>query len=302
LEDKFSALFRALRSHGISVEADVRMDEKTSFKIGGAAELVILPETAAQLETALRLCESHGELPFLLGRGSNLLVKDSGLDRAVIATENLCGIALLDETTIECQAGVKLSDLCLFALQNGLTGLEFAYGIPGSVGGAVFMNAGAYGGEVNHVLQSVDCFLPGGIRKTIAGADCALAYRHSVFMETPGAAVFSAVFALQKGNSDEIRAKMDNIIGRRKAKQPLEYPSAGSVFKRPPGQFAGQLIDQCGLKGKSIGGAQVSEKHAGFIVNKGGATAADVRTLIVLVQTVVEQETGFFLQPEIQFV
>jgi UDP-N-acetylmuramate dehydrogenase len=277
------------------------MKTKTSFKIGGAAALLLLPRDAEELSACVRLCRDAGEAPLILGRGSNLLVKDTGLRQPVVSTEELKVLNERSPGRLFCQAGVKLQDLCLFAQKQGLTGLEFAYGIPGSAGGAAYMNAGAYGGEMKDVLRSVWAVSPEGIIRERPTEELDLSYRHSVFMED-GSAVLAMEMQLRPGDAAEIRARMDGIMERRKSKQPLECPSAGSVFRRPPGQFAGALIDQCGLKGCAVGGAQVSEKHAGFIVNAGGATAADVRALIALVQTVVEEKTGFFLEPEIEFV
>ena len=277
------------------------MSAKTSFKIGGAAELMLYPASAEELQACIKLCAAQGEKPFILGCGSNLLVKDSGLDGVVISTEKLLGIAFGDDGLISCGAGVKLSELCVFAQKQGLAGLEFAYGIPGSAGGAAYMNAGAYGGEMKDVLHFVRYIDPDGEICELPAGALELGYRRSVFMRN-GGVIAGLTVRLAPGDPAEIRAKMDEILQKRRDKQPLEFPSAGSVFKRPEGHFAGALIEQCGLKGQSVGGAQVSEKHAGFIVNAGGARAADVRALIALVQTAVENETGVFLEPEIRFV
>jgi UDP-N-acetylmuramate dehydrogenase len=302
LDDALDLIAAEARARGIPAEKDFPLAQKTSFKIGGNAACALVPHSAEQLCDCLRLCGAHGEKPFILGGGSNLLVRDSGLGGIVIATEGLDQLELLDGGLLLAQAGVRLSQLCRFALAHSLSGLEFAYGIPGSVGGAVFMNAGAYGGEMKDVLQSVQYADARGQLTERLAADCAFAYRHSMFMEECGGAVLCAALRLKPGVQAEIKQRMEETLRRRKEKQPLEFPSAGSVFKRPPGQFAGALIEQCGLKGKQIGGAQVSEKHAGFIINRGGATAADVRALIAVVQTVVEARTGFFLEPEIKFV
>ena len=291
-----------IQALGVAYEENVPMAAKTSFKIGGPAELMLFPASVEQLQACIKLCKEHGEKPFILGCGSNLLVKDSGLDGAVISMERLTGSPQAAPTgLVSCGAGVKLSELCVFAQKNGLSGLEFAYGIPGSAGGAAYMNAGAYGGEMKDVLQSVQYIrTTGEICELPAGA-LELGYRRSAFMQNHGI-IAGITVQLQPGDPAEIRAKMNEIMQQRKDKQPLEFPSAGSVFKRPEGHFAGALIEQCGLKGQSVGGAQVSEKHAGFIVNTGGAMARDVRALIALVQTVVENETGVFLEPEIRFV
>ena len=317
-----------LAALGIAYQENVPMSSKTSFKIGGAAELMLFPASPGQLSDCIRLCLEHSEAteprrrrPFILGNGSNLLVKDSGLDGVVISTEKLQRLKYMGDGRIYCEAGVKLSELCIFAQKNGLSGLEFAYGIPGSAGGAAYMNAGAYGGEMKDVLLYVSVVQPDGSPivyfapehknysitqldgSTIVhtAPELKLGYRRSVFMET-GDVVSVITLQLAPGDPAAIRAKMDEIMQKRRDKQPLEYPSAGSVFKRPEGHFAGALIEQCGLKGHSVGGAQVSEKHAGFIVNTGDAKARDVRALIALVQAVVEAETGVFLEPEIRFV
>ena len=286
---------------GIAYEESVPMSAKTSFKIGGAAELMLFPATSGQLSDCIRLCGEQGEKPFILGCGSNLLVKDSGIDGVVISTEKLLGVTRVNDWLVYCHAGVKLSELCVFALKQGLSGLEFAYGIPGSAGGAVYMNAGAYGGEMKDVLHSVQYINATGELCELPAGELGLDYRSSAFMRNNGV-VAGLTVQLTPGDPAEIRAKMNETMQKRRDKQPLDYPSAGSVFKRPEGRFAGALIEQCGLKGRSVGGARVSEKHAGFIVNAGGATASDVRALIALVQTIVEHETGVFLEPEIRFV
>jgi len=289
-----------VKALGVAYAENVPMSAKTSFKIGGPAELMLFPATPGQLSDCIRLCVEQSIKPFILGCGSNLLVKDSGLDGVVISTEKLTGITLAGDGLISCGAGVKLSELCVFAQKNGLSGLEFAYGIPGSAGGAAYMNAGAYGGEMKDVILLVWC-----VNEAETGAlhaeKCEFGYRSSVFMRNDWI-ISGLTVSLTPGDPVEIKAKMDETMQKRRDKQPLEYPSAGSVFKRPEGHFAGGLIEQCGLKGRSVGGARVSEKHAGFIVNTGGAMARDVRALIALVQTVVENETGVFLEPEIRFV
>lgn len=301
MAELLQAIIAEAREANIAWREKVPMRQKTSFKIGGAAELMLFPASQEELRHCLRLCKDAGAQPFILGNGSNLLVKDSGLDGVVIATEGLQGIESLGDGRIRCEAGVKLSELCIFAQKQGLSGLAFAYGIPGSAGGAVFMNAGAYGGEMRDVLVSVTYANADGESATLPADALDLRYRHSAFMEN-GGVVTALTVRLTPADPEEIRAAMEDIMGRRREKQPLEYPSAGSVFKRPEGQFAGALIERCGLKGRQVGGAQVSEKHAGFIINRGGAKAADVRALIAVVQSVVENETGFLLEPEIKFV
>ena len=294
-------MIKQFQALGIAYEENVPMSAKTSFKIGGPAELMLFPASIEELQACIKLYAEQGEKPFILGCGSNLLVKDSGLDGVVISTEKLLGITLAGDGLVYCGAGVKLSELCVFAQKQGLSGLEFAYGIPGSAGGAAYMNAGAYGGEMKDVLHSAQYIDATGDLCELSAEQLDLGYRHSIFMQNHGV-IAGLTVKLSPGDPAKIRTKMDETMQKRRDKQPLEFPSAGSVFKRPEGHFAGGLIEQCGLKGKGVGGAQVSEKHAGFIVNAGGATASDVRALIALVQTVVEAETGVFLEPEIRFV
>ena len=273
----------------------------TSFRIGGPAELMLFPENAQMLRDLLDFCGKTQTVPFILGKGSNMLIADDGMPGVTICTERMQACSLLSETEISCECGLPLSKLCLFAQSQGLTGLEFAYGIPGSVGGAVFMNAGAYGGEIKDVLSCVTSADRHGRQHVHTREDLELGYRTSVFHRVEEI-VLSGIFQLQKGDPDEIRAKMDEILQRRKDKQPLNFPSAGSTFKRPEGYFAGALIEQCGLKGFRIGGAEVSEKHAGFVINRGGASAKDVLTLIETIRDTVFQQTGVMLEPEIRIV
>ena len=235
----------------------------------------------------------------ILGNGSNLLVSDDGIRGVVIRLDgDFRKITLLDDTTIFCGAGATLAYLCKFALNCGLSGLEFAWGIPGTVGGAVFMNAGAYDGEMKDVVHSVSHISPSGEIGRTEKDDLNFGYRTSIYRSN-NMIITGVTLKLKKGNPDEIREKMDDYMLRRSTKQPLEYPSAGSVFKRPEGNFAGALIEQCGLKGKTCGGAQVSEKHAGFIINKSNATAKDVRDLIGEIQKTVSDKTGYNLECEL---
>lgn len=290
-----------VQSLGCLAERDVLMKNYTSFKIGGPADLFVSPESEEQVVRIAAFCTDNDIPVFVLGKGSNVLVSDKGIRGAVVFTGNLCNIELLDDCTVKSGSGLSLVQLCNFALQNSLSGLEFAFGIPGTVGGAAFMNAGAYGGEMRDVLISCNHVDGYGNMGVLLGDELDLSYRHSAY-EDNGFIITSATVRLQKGNSEEIKAKMQDFLSRRKAKQPLEFPSAGSTFKRPQGYFAGALIEQCGLKGKSVGGAQVSEKHAGFVINKGGATAEDVLNLVEFVADTVEKETGVRLEPEIRFI
>lgn len=274
------------------------LSRHTSFKIGGNAELFVTVFNSEQLKAVVNTCKESDIPIFVLGKGSNLLISDSGLKGVVITLGGEFRNISVKENTITCGAGVNLAKLCTFAMNRSLKGLEFAFGIPGSVGGAVFMNAGAYGGEMKDVVTSVTYLDKNGEVLTLDASQLDFSYRYSVFKENDGIVLF-ATFELERGKKDEIKALMDDIMNRRKSKQPLEYPSAGSVFKRPQGNFAGTLIEQCGLKGKTIGGAQVSEKHAGFIINIGGATCEDVLNLVEFVQKTVMNETGYFLEREI---
>ena len=288
-------------SLGCPAQRDVPMKNYTSFKIGGPADLFLMPKNEKQVSGIASFCAENGTPFFVLGKGSNILVSDSGIRGAVIFTGGLNSVELIDSLTIKAGSGLSLMQLCNFALENSLSGLEFAFGIPGTVGGAAFMNAGAYGGEMKDVLVSCSHVDMRGMCGVLAGEELDLSYRHSAY-EDNGFIVTSAAVRLEKGGKEQIKEKMYGFLARRKEKQPLEFPSAGSTFKRPRGYFAGALIEQCGLKGTSIGGAQVSEKHAGFVINRGGATADDVLRLVELVAQTVEKETGVRLEPEIRFI
>ncbi len=294
-------VFSEICAMGISAEEKVPMSQYTSFKIGGNAEIIAFPSSEEQIAALLKLCKENTIPYFVLGNGSNLLVSDEGIAGVVINTGGLSALTYEGNGVINCGAGVSLSKLCNFALENNLTGLEFAFGIPGSVGGAVYMNAGAYGGEMKDVLLDCVYLAEDMSLKTVPVSDMALGYRSSMFAKNKGI-VLSARFRLCSGDKKEIKEKMSEIIERRRSKQPLEYPSAGSVFKRPEGHFAGALIEKSGLKGKTIGGAAVSEKHAGFIINKGGASAKDVNDLIKYIQDKVLENSGVLLEPEIKTV
>lgn len=276
------------------------MSRHTTFRIGGPAEFFLQPQSEEQL--AALLCAARElEMPVhLLGNGSNLLVSDSGVRGAVFALgPAFSGLELVGETTIRAKAGNTLAQLCRFAQEHSLTGLEFAYGIPASVGGAVYMNAGAYGGEIKDVIAAARHIAPDGACGERTADQLELSYRHS-FYSGKDYIVTGADFALRPGCREEIRARMEEILSRRKEKQPLEFPSAGSTFKRPEGAYAAQLIDQCGLKGLRVGGAMVSEKHAGFLINAGGATCADLLELIRQVQAIVLEKTGYQLEREVE--
>ena len=279
------------------------MAKHTSFRVGGPAKRMAFPEKGEQLVLLLSMARECGARPLVLGNGTNLLAPDAGLDRLVIGTDRLCRLEAGEEPgSLTAECGVPLARLADFACKQGLTGLEFAHGIPGTVGGGVCMNAGAYGGELKQVIAGVSALFPEEGVKFLTGEALAFGYRRSFLSDRPDAAVLSASFRLPPGDPEVIRETQRDLMARRKASQPLELPSAGSTFKRPEGHFAGTLIDQCGLKGLTVGGAQVSEKHAGFIVNRGGATCADIRELIRRVQEDVFEKTGVWLEPEVKFV
>ena len=284
----------------MTMEREAPLSKHTSFRIGGPARRLAFPANREQLVILMGLAESCGVKPFLLGRGTNLLVDDRGLDTLVIKTaEHMTAVRQLDEVTLEADAGILLNHLAVYAQQRGLSGLEFAHGIPGTVGGGVFMNAGAYDGEMAQVIDWVDCLDETGAAHRLGKDELKLGYRTSVFSQLPWSIV-GAHLTLATGDETAIREKMADLAQRRRSKQPLEYPSAGSTFKRPVGHFAGGLIEQCGLKGTKVGGAQVSEKHAGFVINAGGATCRDILALIRLVRATVLEQTGVTLEPEVR--
>lgn len=287
------------------------MSRHTSFHIGGRAKRMAFPDSAGQLETLLPLALKCGARPLIIGNGTNLLVPDEGLDRLVISTSGgknhsggLCRLETggVENAALFAEAGCSLRKAAEFACEHALTGMEFAHGIPGSIGGAVCMNAGAYGGSMDQILAGASVWFPETGTRFIPADELRLGYRHSLLTEQPEAVLLSASLRLREGDPAAIREQMRDLMARRKKTQPLEFPSAGSVFKRPAGHFAGALIEQCGLKGFSIGGAQVSEKHAGFIVNRGGAACADVTALIAEIQRRVFLETGVALEPEVRVV
>lgn len=287
-----------LNNLNISFTENEPMREHTTFRIGGPADYFITVNNTHELINVISTCKEHEIKYMLIGNGSNLLIRDEGLRLAVIKLGGAFKEISHEGDVIRCGAGVTLSKLCSYALQNSLSGLEFAFGIPGTVGGAVFMNAGAYGGEIKDVLLTSTHLTESGTVETVK-ADCLnLDYRYSSYKDS-GNIILFAEFKLTAGDKTEIKAKMDDFMNRRVTKQPLDFPSAGSVFKRPEGAFAGALIENCGLKGFSVGGAQVSEKHSGFIINTGNATCEDVLNLVSVIQDKVKAETGFSLEREI---
>ncbi len=287
----------------IPVLWDEPMKNHTSFKIGGPAAALCAPKDRQQLLELVGFVQREGVDSWYIGNGSNLLVSDEGLNGiAILLDSGFDGEIEVDGTVLLAPAGKKLSAVCAAACAAGLTGLEFAYGIPGSVGGAVYMNAGAYGGEMKDRLLWVEYLAPTGEIVRLEQEQLSLSYRHSRFMEEgmQGSCIVRAAFGLQRGEKAAIQSEMDRILNQRRQKQPLEYPSAGSTFKRPQGAFAAQLIDQCGLKGFTVGGAQVSEKHAGFVINTGKATCADVLELTRQVRECVQEKTGYLLELEVR--
>lgn len=287
----------------IPVLWDEPMKNHTSFKIGGPAAALCAPKDRQQLRELVGFVQREGVDSWYIGNGSNLLVSDKGLNGvAILLDSGFDGEIEVDGTVLLAPAGKKLSAVCAAACAAGLTGLEFAYGIPGSVGGAVYMNAGAYGGKMKDRLLWVEYLAPTGEIVRLEQEQLSLSYRHSRFMEEgmEGSCIVRAAFGLQRGEKAAIQSEMDRILNQRRQKQPLEYPSAGSTFKRPQGAFAAQLIDKCGLKGFTVGGAQVSEKHAGFVINTGKATCADVLELTRQVRECVQEKTGYLLELEVR--
>ena len=303
--DRMEQLTRTLndRFPGLELREHEPMSRHTTFRIGGPAKRMAFPSSREQLVLLMSFAKDYGANPLVIGNGSNLLVPDEGLDRLVIDTSaNLNRVKRGSGNTVLADAGATLARTADLACKSGLTGLEFAHGIPGTVGGGVCMNAGAYGGEMKQVLRSAAVLFPEEGIRTLTGEELAFSYRHSLLTDRPDAVVLRAVFALEAGESAAIREKMDELMARRKASQPLEYPSAGSTFKRPEGYFAGRLIEEAGCKGLTVGGAQVSEKHAGFVINVGGATCADVLALMAEVQRRVKERSGVTLEPEVRVV
>ncbi len=284
----------------IPFKNDELMCNHTSFKIGGKADYFIECDNPECLKAIMEAVKKINLPYFILGKGSNILVSDKGFRGVVISLSGFDKITVENET-LTAGAGVSLARVCTVALENSLSGIEFAYGIPGSVGGALYMNAGAYGGEMSQAVIGATVLTKDGDIKEIGICDMNLSYRQSVF-KTNGDIILSVTFGLKKGDSCVIKAQMDDFMSRRKDKQPLEYGSAGSTFKRPEGHFAGALIEKNGLKGMSVGGAMISDKHAGFIINYNNATACDVLALMEKVKEIVLEKDGITLEPEIIFV
>ena len=284
----------------LELKRDVPMSKLTSFRIGGPVDCAAYPKAEAELSDLLKLCAEAGIETVILGAGTNVLAPDAGMRRLVIVLKDaLEGMEQIGETSIRVMAGVTMSRAAVFAAGLNLGGLEFAHGIPGTIGGGVYMNAGAYGGEIKDVCTRVRIMEMNGEARWITNEEAAFSYRHSAIEDNPWIVV-AAEFQLTHTPEAEVWAKMKELIGKRRASQPLDLPSAGSAFKRPVGGYAAALIDQTGLKGFQVGGAAVSEKHAGFVVNLGGATAADVQELLQQVSDKVFERTGIRLEPEVR--
>lgn len=284
----------------IALRLNEPMAKHTSFRIGGPAEVMAFPKSADELARLLKMSELLDCKCSILGAGTNILAPDAGVSGLVICLKDcLDGMVRLDDTRIRIYAGVTMSRAAVFAAGLGLGGMEFAHGIPGTVGGGVYMNAGAYGGEISRICQSADVIRPDGKMETLTAEQLQFSYRHCILEDMPGVVV-SAVFLLEPKPEQEIRELMQELMRRRKASQPLDIPSAGSAFKRPVGGYAAALIDQAGLKGFRIGDAAVSEKHAGFVVNLGNATAKDVTALLQQVSDKVYDHAGIRIEPEVR--
>lgn len=280
-----------------NIKENEPMKDHTSFKVGGPADLFLMPQTRKELQQVLEICKEAEKPLYIMGNGSNLIVRDKGYRGIIINTKALNQVEIIG-TTLIAEPGISLKDLANIALKENLTGLEFASGIPGSLGGAVTMNAGAYDGEMKGVIQSITVITEDGSLKTIPAEKCHFGYRSSILQQHHWILV-GVELGLKHGDYQAIEAKMLNLNTQRQTKQPLEYPSAGSTFRRPEGYYAGKLVQDAGFKGYAIGGAQVSEKHSGFVINKGGATAADILNLIGAIQSAVKEKFDVDLKTEV---
>jgi len=295
-EELFKKLYKVTDKSNIMIEEP--MKNHTYFKVGGPADILVNPKNFSEVQAIIKLCKESGFDYYLLGNGSNLLVRDGGIRGVVIKLSKLNKIQVKGNKIIA-QSGATLYDVAQVALGKGLKGMEFASGIPGSIGGAAAMNAGAYDGEMSMVMESMLAIDGNGELLTLKKDEMELSYRSSAIFKY-AYTVVSVTLALHEGDKEVIKARMDTLAKRRSDKQPLEYPSAGSTFKRPEGHFAGKLIEDCDLKGTYVGGAQVSEKHSGFIINRKNASAKDILDLIILVQHTVEEKFGVKLHTEVK--
>lgn len=277
---------------------DAPMDKFTTLKIGGKADVMVMPASVDELKKIISLTRENDVPVCFMGNGSNLLVSDKGIRGVVVRLGSNMASTRVSGNEIYAESGISLSRLATVACEHSLTGFEFASGIPGTLGGGIIMNAGAYKGELKDVVEEVTALLPGGETKTFSADELDFSYRHSVFTDSD-MIVLSAKIRLEKGDREEIGAKINELNKKRRTTQPLEYPSAGSAFKRPANGYAAAMIDACGLKGFAVGGAQVSEKHAGFVINRGGATAEDMLALLAYVRQTVKEKCDTLLEPEI---
>lgn len=294
----YSNLIEYLKSVNCRYSLNELLKEHTTMKVGGPADIYVEADSVGVLSGILSMAKNEGIPIFLIGNGSNLVVSDSGYRGIIVKLSgDFTKICVEDNDIISCGAGSKLIDACKFALENSLSGLEFAYGIPGSCGGAVYMNAGAYGGEIKDVLIKAECINYDSEKKVILNNEFRFEYRKSL-LSSERTIITNVYFKLCKSNFEDVKAKMNNIMCKRVAKQPLDFPSAGSMFKRPKGCYVGPMIEKCGLKGFSIGGAKVSEKHAGFVINKGGATCEGILKLVDIIKGEVKSKFGVDLETE----
>jgi UDP-N-acetylmuramate dehydrogenase len=295
------ALAGIAEKYGAKILFDECIAGYTSFGIGGVCDAVIMPNSADCVSEIIAYCRKNGVRYYVFGKCTNVVISDNGLRGAVILIDGDLSDVRREGNCLICDAGASLAKICQTAKNEGLGGLEFAYGIPGSAGGALYMNAGAYGGEMKDIVEYCDYLDTDGTVKRMDVRDMELSYRHSVFTGSDKV-ILSVCFELYEADKDEISAKMNEIMQKRREKQPLEYPSAGSTFKRPEGHFAAKLIEDSGLKGYTVGGAQVSEKHSGFVINRGGATAEDVRKIVGDIKDRVYADSGVMLETEVMIV
>ena len=297
--NKFVGLFNEFYDIN-DIKIDEKLSEYVNFKVGGPADILLIPNSKEQVIKSIKICKENNIPFYLIGNGSNILVRDGGFRGVVLSLKNVKTI-YVDGEKIEAECGVMLKEVSDKAIENSLTGFEFACGIPGTIGGAVFMNAGAYDGEISKVIESAEVIDENCNIIRLSREELDFGYRSSLVMKK-GYTVLSAVFKLEKGQVKTIKELIEDLTNKRESKQPLEYPSAGSTFKRPTGYFAGKLIQDAGLKGYSIGGAAVSEKHSGFVINKGNATAKDITDLIKHIQDEVKKQFGVDLHPEVRII
>ena len=297
--NKFVGLFNEFYDIN-DIKIDEKLSEYVNFKVGGPADILLIPNSKEQVIKSIKICKENNIPFYLIGNGSNILVRDGGFRGVVLSLKNVKNI-YVDGEKIEAECGVMLKEVSDKAIENSLTGFEFACGIPGTIGGAVFMNAGAYDGEISKVIESAEVIDENCNIIRLSREELDFGYRSSLVMKK-GYTVLSAVFKLEKGQVKTIKELIEDLTNKRESKQPLEYPSAGSTFKRPTGYFAGKLIQDAGLKGYSIGGAAVSEKHSGFVINKGNATAKDITDLIKHIQDEVKKQFGVDLHHEVRII